>query len=264
MSDSSEAARGESANPAIEPDKAKQLASEADRQAANPTLLQKIQADRESEQQLEARLRPYVGRLRENVARVNRLLRFFDSELEKLEGGDDILRAAVVFIHAYLEDFLRTLAEELLPAGDERSFEDIPLAGSKSFGRGEKFALGQLAQHRGKTVDQLLRQSVSDYLSRSNFNSTTEIASLLVRLGFRPEEHNKAFDAIDRMIDRRHQIVHRADKRSSSGKTVLQPIERAEVVEWLQATHSFTSSLLTPLMQKLPTLLEKGRSGTPS
>lgn len=264
MSDSPEAARGGSANPAVEPDTAKQLASEADRRAANPTLLQQIRADREFEQQLEARLRPYLEHLEENVARVNRLLTFFDEELGKREGGDDILRAAVVFIHAYLEDFLRTLAAELLPAGDERSFEDIPLTGSKSFGRGEKFALGQLVQHRGKTVDQLLRQSVFDYLSRSNYNSTTEIASLLVRLGFRPEEHNKAFDAIDRMIERRHQIVHRADKRSSSGKTMLQPIERAEVVEWLQATFSFTSGLLTPLMQRLPTLLEKGRSGTPS
>lgn len=263
MSDSPEGARGGSANPAVDIETAKALASESDRRTANPTLLQQIQADREFEQQLEVRLRPYLDRLDENVARISRLLQFFDGELSKREGGDDILRAAVVFIHAYLEDFLRTLAAELLPAGDERSFEDIPLAGSKSYGRGEKFALGQLAQHRGKTVDQLLRQSVSDYLSRSNFNSTTEIASLLVRLGFRPEEHNSAFDAIDRMIDRRHQIVHRADKGSSSGKTTLQPIERAEVVEWLQATHGFTSSLLTPLMRKLPTLLEKGRSGKP-
>src|SRR5579863_5217390 len=101
MSDSPEDARGESANPAIEPDKLKQLASEADRLAANPTLLQKIRADRESEQQLEARLRPYLERLEENAARVSRLLTFFDQELGKLEGGDDILRAAVVFIHAY-------------------------------------------------------------------------------------------------------------------------------------------------------------------
>lgn len=262
MSDSPEPARGGSANPAVDIETAKQLASEADRRAAKPTLLQQVTAEREFERQLEDRLRPYLGRLEENVARVTRLLRFFDEELGKLDGGDDILRAAVVFIHAYLEDFLRSLAAELLPAGDERSFEDIPLTGSKSSGRGEKFALGQLAQHRGKTVDQLLRQSVSDYLNRSNFNSTTEIASLLVKLGFRPEQHNKAFDAIDRMIERRHQIVHRADKRS--GETTLQPIKRAEVVEWLQATYGFTSGLLTPLMQKLPTLLEKGRSGTPS
>jgi hypothetical protein len=100
----------------------------------------------------------------------------------------------------------------LLPARDDRSFDGVPLAGSK--GRAEKFALGQLAQHRGKTVDQLLRQSVSDYLSRSNFNNVIEISTLLDKLGFNPVDHNKAFDAIDRMIARRHQIVHRADKRS--------------------------------------------------
>jgi hypothetical protein len=217
-------------------------------------LIQQVRAHREREQQLEDRLRPYRDQLQENIQRVNCLLRLFDDDLGKREGGDDLLRAAVVFIHAYLEDFLRTLAAELLPVGDESCLKDIPLAGSDSFGRGEKFVLGQLAQHRGKTVDELLRQSVSDYLSRSNFNSTTEIASLLVRLGFRPEEHNKAFEAIDRMIERRHQIVHRADRRSDSGKMVLQPIDRNEVVEWLQATVTFTSGLLTPLLHKLPTL----------
>lgn len=263
MSDSSESARGGSASPSVDIETARQLASQADQRDARPTLLQQVQAERDFEERFEARLRPYLDRLEENVARVNRLLQFFDMDLGKLEGGDDILRAAVVFIHAYLEDFLRTLATELLPAGDERGFEDIPLAGSRSFGRGEKFALGQLAQHRGKTVDQLLRRSVADYLSRSNFNSTTEIASLLVKLGFRPEEHNKAFVAIDRMIERRHQIVHRADKRGDLGQTVLQPITRNEVVEWLQATFSFTSGLLTPLMRKLPTLLGGARSGTP-
>ena len=104
MSDSPEAARGGSANPAVDIETAKELASEADREATNPTLLQQIRADREYEQQLEVRLRPFLDRLAENVARINRLLQFFDEELSKREGGDDILRAAVVFIHAYLED----------------------------------------------------------------------------------------------------------------------------------------------------------------
>lgn len=259
MSDSPEnAAVGGSANPSVQVETAKQLASEAAQTGKTATLLQKVElqirVDHDFEKQLEGRLRPFVDRVGENIRRISRLMSFFD-ELEKHEGRDDILRAAVVFTHANLEDFLRTLAAELLPAGDENSFKDIPLAGTDSFGRGEKFALGQLAQHRGKTVDDLLRQSVSDYLSRSNYNNTTEIASLLVKLGFRPEEHNKAFDAIDRMIERRHQIVHRADSRIESGKAVLQPIKPDDVVEWLKATHSFTTSLIDPLMKRLPALV---------
>jgi hypothetical protein len=219
---------------------------------------QQVQADREFELRMEARLRPYFKRIEENIDRAVSLLQLFEhlSEIEA-EGRDDLLRAAVVFIHAYLEDFLRTLASELLPVGDENCLKDIPLAGAGSFGRSEKFVLAQLAQHRGKTVDDLLRLSVSDYLSRSNYNSLAEISALLTRLGFKPEDHNKGFDAIDQMIQRRHQIVHRADRVNEAGTPVLQRIDRSQVTHWLSATHSFTASLITPLMRRLPELLKK-------
>jgi len=244
-----------SANPALDLELAYRLAADANQSANRLTLLQQVQAHRTLEEQLSARLTPYLKRLGESVDRIGRLLQFFDQGLSEREGGQDVLRAAVVFTHAFLEDFLRTLAGELLPVGDENSLKDVPLVGTGSFGRGEKFALGQLAQHRGKTVDQLLHQSVAEYLGRSNYNDTTEIAVLLTRLGFRVEDHNKAFAAIDRMIQRRHQIVHRADWIIEMDKPVLQPIDRSDVVEWLRVTSEFTSSLLTPLLQKLPQLL---------
>jgi RiboL-PSP-HEPN len=236
---------------------------DAEQNTPRPTLLQQVQANDEFERQMEARLRPYLNRISENIDRAVRLLQLFEHLCEiEAEGRQDILRAAVVFIHAYLEDFLRTLASELLPAVDGNSLQDIPLAGSGSFGRSEKFVLGQLVQHRGKTVDDLLRESVSEYLSRSNYNNTTEIALLLTRLGFKPEEHNERFAEIDQMIQRRHQIVHRADRVDESGTPVLQPIEREQVTAWLAATHGLTASLMTPLMRRLPQLLKtKSRPG---
>jgi RiboL-PSP-HEPN len=229
-------------------------------QEHRPTLLQQVQADQIRKEQIQAFFDRYIKRLTENNDRVSRLLDLFDhlDELD-VEGGEDLLRAAVVFIHAYLEDFLRTIAIELLPAGDETCLKDIPLAGTGSFGRSEKFVLGQLAQHRGKMVDALLTESVSDYYGRSTFNSTDEISSLVKRVGFTPEEHNADFEAIDQMIRRRHQIVHRADrvKDPASDSFVLQPIKRSEVVRWLQATLTFTSGLIDPLLRKLPELKPK-------
>jgi hypothetical protein len=219
-------------------------------------IVHRLKTDREFAGKMGARLLPYFARLAENNQRVNRLLQFFDEDLKEREGGEDILRAAVVLIHASLEDFLRTLASELLPAGDENSLKDIPLAGSGSFGRNEKFVLGQLAQHRGKTVDELLRQSVADNLGRSNYNNTKEIAQLLTKIGFKPEEHNDEFAAIDQMIQRRHQIVHRADRVDARPVPVLQHIERPQVADWLTATYNFTARLIVPLMKRLPDLLE--------
>ncbi len=221
---------------------------------SRPKLLQQTHVDQESERKLEGRISPYFDRINDNVSRASRLLQFHDA-LKDRECGEDILRAAVVFLHAYLEDFLRTLAGELLPTGDGSSLKDIPLAGSGSFGRNEKFVLGQLAQHKGKTVDELLRQSVSDYLSRETFNSTAEIAALLTKLNFKVEDHNQNFGAIDEMIKRRHQIVHRADKLNDSGTQVLQELERDQVTRWLLATHTFLASLITPYMRNLPKLM---------
>ena len=170
--------------------------------------------------------------------------------------AQDVLRAAVVLIHAYLEDFLRTVAGILLPVAGEATLNSIPLAGLD--GRPEKFPLGKLVRHRDKLVEEVLRMSVMEYLDRSTFNSTDEIAQLLDKLGFQVADHNQQFAAIGAMIQRRHQIVHRADrvKTPGSGKYTLQPIEAGEVLAWLRATTAFTLSVTKPLFRKLNPLEE--------
>lgn len=152
-----------------------------------------------------------------------------------------------------LKTCLRTMAGRLLPSGDESRLNDIPLAGSGSSGRGEKFLLGQLGKHTGKTVDEVIRQSVSEHLERSSYNSTQEIALLLEKLGFKVSDHNKDFPSIEKMIARRHQIVHRADrvKAPHSDTYSLQPIDDLQVQKWLGATQQFMTSLWQPLLGKL-------------
>jgi hypothetical protein len=79
---------------------------DAEQNTPRPTLLQQVQANDEFERQMEARLRPYLNRISENIDRAVRLLQLFEHLCEiEAEGRQDILRAAVVFIHAYLEDF---------------------------------------------------------------------------------------------------------------------------------------------------------------
>jgi hypothetical protein len=207
------------------------------------------------------KLEPWLLRMRETTQRAEGLVdlasdvRSFEYEgyPNAHEKAEDILRVAVVFVHAYLEDFLRTVAGRLLPSGDESRLNDVPLAESGSSGRGEKFLLGQLAKHKGKTVDEVLHQSVSEHLERSSYNSTREIAMLLEKLGFNVSDHNKDFSVIEAMIARRHQIVHRADRVKAPHSDIysLQPINADQVHNWLGATLKFTSSLVTPLARKL-------------
>ena len=73
----------------------------------------------------------------------------------------DVLRAATVFLHASLEDFLRSLAYWRLPEANEPVIKKIPIGGK--LGHGIKFERDELGKHRGKTVDELIKESVDDY-----------------------------------------------------------------------------------------------------
>jgi hypothetical protein len=173
------------------------------------------------------------------------------------ETAAEILRAVVVLNHAYLEDFLRNVALWLLPIAGEETLNKVPLAGAA--GRVEKFQLGRLAEHRGKKVDDVIRESVEAHMERSTFNNVTEIMSFLesvnVKLPSRAEAESSstgiprlpieghALSLLDAMIKRRHHIVHRADK-AKTGEG-LQEITETDVTSWLAATMMFTLSIAT-------------------
>ncbi len=170
-----------------------------------------------------------------------------EADRMKNELSNEILRA-VVANHAYLEDFLRTLALTFLPIADEKALDGIPLAGGQ-FERAEKFSLGKLTRHRGKTVNDLIKESVSAYMERSTFNSVTETMSFLESIGLKlasKKDENSPlvppFDpamlpVLEKMMRRRHHIVHRADKdKTGEG---LQTITAGEVVAGMAITMLF-------------------------
>ncbi len=103
------------------------------------------------EKAAELHLKPYVGLIGESLRRSLSLV----SQAAKAdkETAAEILRSVVVLNHAYLEDFLRNIALWLLPAASEETLNEVPLSGSR---HAEKFWLGKLAKHRGKTVDDFL------------------------------------------------------------------------------------------------------------
>lgn len=151
----------------------------------------------------------------------------------------DILRASVVFLHATLEDFLRTLALQSLPTSSREALDRVPLLGLE--GRAEKFSLGALSDHRGKTVDDLIRESVKAHLERSSYSSTREVATLLVHLNIDPKMVNARFADLDSLMERRHHIVHQADfnPKHGSGHHRAKPIDQRTVLNWIQAVQNF-------------------------
>jgi RiboL-PSP-HEPN len=197
---------------------------------------------------LQARWEPYVERLHENMARVLGLVQFYSSLRGSLYDDpktvDDILRAAVVFAHATLEDFLRTLAGNLLPYAGENVLAAIPLKGLGS--RAEKFSLGRLSQFRSQTVQQVIEASISAHLERSNYNDVDEITRLLNDLGLEGTSAKEYYSSLAELMTRRHQIVHRADVVEPQGKATrdIQHIEGTQVLEWITAVVGFVEKIL--------------------
>jgi hypothetical protein len=222
------------------------------------------------EKEIESGLNPYFDRIDRGLFRLFRLvaaavsMRAVAVEMKAtadqnyIDVSDEVLRSVVVLNHAYLEDFLRTLALTFLPISSESDLNKVPLAGTE--GRAEKFYLGALAKHRGKTVEQLIRESVSDHMEQRTFNDVTEIMRFLESLGLsvpmRTEsatlialaDQPKVPSYLDAMMRRRHTIVHNADLDKTGEH--LQPIDTDEVINWLKVTQFFLSNIAGECFRK--------------
>jgi hypothetical protein len=191
----------------------------------------------------------------ENLERVENLVTVYESHPDAHGEGRksaqvlDILRAAVVFLHAALEEALRSVARWKLPSADSAILDEIPLVGQGS--NPKKFLLGELADHRGKRIDDVLTESVNAYLEHSNYNNTADITKLLRSVGVVVDAAvNYRFADIQALMERRHQIVHRADRQpvvTGSGDPEIRVINRDTVRNWIAVVRDFGATLFARL-----------------
>ena len=187
----------------------------------------------------------------ENIKRTRNLVAIYKKKVAGRGGGrrdvgqTDVLRAAVVLLHATLEDMLRTLEGYLLPHASEGTINEVPLLGQEVHGRPEKFFLGALSKHRQKSVDTLIKESVSAHLADITYNDTTEIISRLNRLGLNTSRLKPFLSSLDDMIRRRHSIVHKADRNEAHGvgHFTARSLAATLVVRWINAVDGFYSML---------------------
>ena len=120
----------------------------------------------------------HFDRFDQNIARVDNLCNLFETVKESKKRPTvkegDILRAAVVFLHSALENYLRSVIAEWLPKkGDKRAIDGISLPTSES--RAEKFMLGALLDFSEQKVSDLISEAVQKHMSRVSFNDYTDI-----------------------------------------------------------------------------------------
>jgi len=159
---------------------------------------------------------------------------------------DESLRAVIVLLHASLEDALREIVRLKLTECPAEVLKEIPLVGLSPTGQPRKFSLGELSKHRGKTVDELIQQSIDEFLNKTSFNSSNDIAHMLEKkLRIDISNLREYFPALNQMIARRHQIVHTADRTGAPGDLSLAPVDGEDIIKWLRTAAAFLADVLS-------------------
>ena len=176
-----------------------------------------------------------------NLGRAKSLIMAYEAALPGVGGRPsvattDILRASVVFLHASLEDLLRSILAWKLPSANPEDMEEVPLVGERL----RKYTLADIAKHRGLSVDDLLERSVAHSLEHSNFNSVDEIATALARSGLATTVIEPLGKHLAAMMSRRHWIVHRADRNQAqgSGHFAARSLSPTTVEAWVMMSDS--------------------------
>jgi Arc/MetJ-type ribon-helix-helix transcriptional regulator len=182
-------------------------------------------------------------RAEQNLDRSKRLVSIVESLLRADElspkydvSRSDVLRAAVVLTHATIEDTLRTVGREALLLWGNDELENIGLPDNNRPGTRPKFTLKELAHYKDKLVNDVLRDSIDDYIQRQTFNSVTDIIRFLERIDIQSDliKSSKP-ERLDPMIKRRHKIVHECDMKDG----VLNALDADTVKTWIESARQF-------------------------
>lgn len=181
--------------------------------------------------------------LNENIGRVDNLISLYGPETpgRKTVHETDILRGALVLLHAGMEDYLRSLMVWKI---DTYSAETLNAFGFPNGSKRppQKVTLGDLSAYRGKSVDELISYAVKYHLEEfQSFNDRGEVKKALKQCGVSSqaiEAHN--FDKLSEMIERRHNIVHKGDRNnvmSGQGNHSTKSLRKQTVKAYVEAVH---------------------------
>jgi hypothetical protein len=148
---------------------------------------------------------------------------------------DDIHRAIIVFTHATLEaavcDVVRILLNLRLTVAPEKVFSILR--------QEREYSIAELKAKRDKTIDQIIEEHfaggvalIDSYLSNRSFNKKEEVIQQLKDLGIDIRSVHRQLDQLNEMMQRRHQVVHKADYIGTGKTRKLDTVNYATVVEW--------------------------------
>jgi hypothetical protein len=213
-------------------------------------------------------------RARFNVKRVNNMMSLYehlvgmqtDSKSGKVAYVEDILRAAVMFLHATLEDTLRELLKWRLPDADAGRLASIhfriPDPGKIKPKKSQSIDLKTLTElHKDKTVADVIKETIEAHLDEHTFSDRQAVSTALENLSLTPKDFAGDLNAYESAFERRHLIVHQTDRIPREGGKVGKPgdIDEAEVRAWANAVDNFVNSVIDAIETPVIVLRKKAK-----
>jgi hypothetical protein len=196
-------------------------------------------------------------RLGYNAKRVENLLSLYGELAVRKDSSyaSDILRSAVVLLHATLEDVIRGLLKWKKMRSNSKALSDITFYLDEK--ETKSITLAQLAavdddDFEDMTVRTLIKETIRRHYDRETFNNRRQLNHALESLGIVPKKYAAELNVIEPMTKRRHLIVHQGDRgEPADGKHGrLTDIDAKDVKAWLVATQGFLSGLIDSLEPK--------------
>lgn len=178
-----------------------------------------------------------------NIDRVKSLCALYNSlkKNEVKEGKDykftDVLRSAIVFLHSSFEEYFRHVLRDVLPTTcTQEDLQKISFT-TKDGKHIDKLTVSNLLQYKGKTIDDLVADFIGDTLDTTSFNNYSDIVNWAQKIKVDLSSFTSQ-DKIEKLIKRRHKIVHEADNNKTHKMNKiysLTHIQESVVKEWLDA-----------------------------
>lgn len=188
----------------------------------------------------------------ENMERSERLIMLYNAlvQSEHVKGSvhsTDILRAAVVFMHAALEELIRSLIVAACASAPKAEIDKVPLFSPKRSRQAEKFLLGALIEYKHLTIEDLIQKSIEQHFRNQTFNNRADLMRAMEIIGANKKLADKMLPTLDSMLDRRHQIVHRVDRPKIEDDQWIRAtsLSPRHVEKWAKTVREFGVFLVT-------------------
>lgn len=171
----------------------------------------------------------------QNIRRVEALCKIYtllqnDHKSQSEYKNTDVLRSAVVLLHASFEDYFRTILIQWLPLkAQTATLKEISLP-TRSGKRAEKFSFVDLIEYKEKNIEELLKDAVNKKFHATSFNNYKDIISWMKKIGLNDKGFSRQ-DEIEKAIKRRHTIVHETDRKDDGN---LNKLETKNIQKWME------------------------------